>query len=64
MTQNAMRLAWTREEVDERLRMIMKEIHSTCVHHGRGDDGVNYVDGANIAAFISVADAMLDQGVV
>ncbi|NJL28486.1 MAG: NADP-specific glutamate dehydrogenase [Thermoanaerobaculia bacterium] len=64
MTQNAMRLSWTREEVDERLHMIMKEIHRTCVLHGERDDFVNYVDGANIAGFIKVADAMLDQGVV
>ncbi|MDX1631452.1 MAG: NADP-specific glutamate dehydrogenase [Thermoanaerobaculia bacterium] len=65
MTQNAMRLVWTREEVDERLQMIMKGIHDTCVRHGEQDDGtVNYVAGANIAGFINVADAMLDQGVV
>ena len=64
MTQNAMRLAWTREEVDERLRMIMKEIHGTCVRHGSRNGEVNYVVGANVAAFLAVADAMLDQGVV
>ncbi len=64
MTQNAMRLSWTREEVDERLHVIMKEIHRTCVEHGKNGDFVNYVDGANIAGFIKVADAMLDQGVV
>ncbi len=64
MTQNAMRLSWTREEVDERLRMIMHEIHRVCVEHGRQGDYVNYVDGANIAGFLKVADAMLDQGVV
>ena len=64
MTQNAMRLSWTREEVDERLHMIMKEIHRTCVEHGKKEDFVNYVDGANIAGFIKVADSMLDQGVV
>ena len=65
MTQNAMRISWTREEVDERLHMIMREIHATCVRHGRRDDGfVNYVDGANVGGFIKVADAMLDQGVV
>ncbi len=64
MTQNAMRLSWTRDEVDERLRMIMKEIHATCVHHGKDGDFVNYINGANIAGFIKVADAMLDQGVV
>jgi glutamate dehydrogenase/leucine dehydrogenase len=65
MTQNAMRLTWTREEVDERLRMIMKEIHRTCVEYGRDEeDYVDYIDGANIAGFIKVADAMIDQGVV
>ncbi len=64
MTQNAMRLSWTREEVDERLRMIMHEIHRVCVEHGRQGDYINYVDGANIAGFLKVADAMLDQGVV
>ncbi len=64
MTQNAMRLTWTRQEVDERLQMIMTEIHRTCVRHGSTKNGVNYVDGANIAGFIKVADAMLDQGVV
>ncbi|MGB3563093.1 MAG: glutamate dehydrogenase, partial [Thermoanaerobaculia bacterium] len=51
-------------EVDERLQMIMKEIHHTCVKYGTQDDFVNYIDGANIGGFIKVADAMLDQGVV
>ena len=64
MTQNAMRLSWTRQEVDERLQMIMKEIHRTCVKYGTQDGFVNYIDGANIGGFIKVADAMLDQGVV
>ncbi len=64
MTQNSMRLSWTRQEVDERLQKIMKEIHRTCVEHGKQGDFVNYVDGANIAGFLKVADAMLDQGVV
>ncbi len=65
MTQNAMRLAWTREEVDERLRGIMSSIHEQCAEHGRIDDGhVDYVKGANVAGFIKVADAMLDQGLV
>ena len=64
MTQNAMRISWTREEVDERLRMIMHEIHKTCVEHGTQGDHINYIDGANVAGFIKVADAMLDQGVV
>ena len=65
MAQNSMRLPWTREEVDERLRMIMKEIHTTCVHTADrfGTPG-NYVNGANIGGFLKVADAMIDQGVV
>jgi len=64
MTQNAQRLAWTREEVDQRLHMIMKDIHATCVRYGRDGDFVNYVDGANVGGFIKVADSMLDQGLV
>ncbi|MEE8277963.1 MAG: glutamate dehydrogenase, partial [Thermoanaerobaculia bacterium] len=64
MTQNAMRLTWTRREVDERLQIIMREIHRSCVRYGTAPNVVNYVDGANIAGFIKVADAMLDQGVV
>lgn len=64
MTQNAMRLSWTGGEVDERLHAIMKDIHANCLRHGRRADGtVNYVDGANIAGFVKVADAMLAQGV-
>ena len=64
MSQNNMRLNWSREEVDEKLKVIMKNIHSQCVKYGRVDDSVNYVKGANIAGFIKVADSMLDQGVV
>ena len=65
MTQNAMRLSWTHAEVDERLHAIMKDIHSHCVRYGTRPDGtVNYVDGANIAGFVKVADAMLSQGVI
>ncbi len=65
MSQNSQRLSWTREEVDGKLRGIMRSIHSQCVRWGRGDDGsVDYVNGANIAGFVKVADAMLDQGVV
>ncbi len=64
MTQNSMRLSWSREEVDQRLHRIMKDIHGKCVEHGKQGDFVNYVDGANIAGFLKVADAMLDQGVV
>ncbi len=65
MAQNSMRLPWTRNEVDERLRIIMKEIHTTCVQTAErfGTPG-NYVNGANIGGFLKVADAMIDQGVV
>ena len=65
MTQNSMRLSWTREEVDNRLRMIMHSIHSNCVSSAErfGTPG-NYVNGANIGGFLKVADAMMDQGVV
>lgn len=65
MTQNSMRLNWTREEVDNRLKTIMKSIHESCENYGKKDDGfINYVDGANIAGFIKVADAMLDFGTI
>jgi len=65
MSQNSMKLSWSREEVDTRLHTIMKDIHSACVKHGKGPDGfVNYVKGANVAGFLKVADAMLDQGVI
>lgn len=65
MTQNSMRLPWLKEEVDERLQQIMKKIHDTCVATAErfGTPG-NYVNGANIAGFLKVADAMLDQGLV
>ena len=64
MSQNSMRLSWTREEVDQRLAGIMKAIHGQCVEYGKDGDSVNYVNGANIAGFVKVADAMIDQGVV
>ena len=64
MSQNSMRLNWSREEVDSRLRIIMKDIHRVCVQYGKNGNAINYVKGANIAGFIKVADAMLDQGVV
>ncbi|HOU01982.1 MAG TPA: NADP-specific glutamate dehydrogenase [Bacteroidales bacterium] len=65
MTQNSMRLPWSREEVDDRLKIIMKNIHSTCVKYGSKEDGyINYVDGANIGGFVKVANAMIAQGVV
>ena len=64
MSQNSMRLNWSREEVDSKLRTIMKNIHEACVIHGTENGSVNYVKGANIAGFIKIADSMLDQGVV
>jgi glutamate dehydrogenase (NADP+) len=64
MAQNSMRMSWTRTEVDQRLHILMQQIHGQCVKYGREGDFVNYVNGANIAGFIKVADAMLDQGVV
>ncbi|NDI99985.1 NADP-specific glutamate dehydrogenase [Flavobacterium sp. LaA7.5] len=65
MSQNSLRLSWTREEVDERLKAIMAAIHHSCITHGTQEDGyVDYVKGANIAGFVKVADAMLAQGVV
>ncbi len=64
MTQNAERLPWERDEVDNRLRIIMQDIHENCVRYGTRDDRfVNYVDGANIAGFVKVADAMIAQGI-
>ncbi len=64
MSQNAIRRSWSAEEVDERLHNIMIEIHANCVKYGTQEDGtVNYVDGANIAGFVKVADAMLEQGI-
>ncbi len=64
MSQNSLRLSWTREEVDNRLHQIMKDIHATCVKYGTEGDYVNYVEGANIGGFVKVADAMLAQGLV
>ncbi|MCO5111574.1 MAG: NADP-specific glutamate dehydrogenase [Burkholderiaceae bacterium] len=65
MSQNAMRLSWTRDEVDGRLLQIMQGIHAACVQHGaRADGSVSYIDGANVAGFVKVADAMLAQGVI
>ncbi len=65
MTQNAMHLTWTHQEVDDRLKRIMKSIHTSCVEHGRESPTyVNYVKGANVAGFIKVAEAMVDQGVI
>ncbi len=64
MSQNSLRLNWTREEVDEKLHNIMIAIHEQCVKHGKDGDFINYVKGANIAGFIKVADTMIDHGVV
>ncbi|SNR40637.1 glutamate dehydrogenase (NADP+) [Lutibacter agarilyticus] len=65
MSQNSLRIVWTREEVDERLQKIMSNIHENCIKYGTKSDGyIDYVTGANIAGFVKVADAMLAQGVV
>ena len=64
MSQNATSIHWSREEVDSKLRSIMSSIHQACETYGEEGDFINYVKGANIAGFIKVADAMLDQGVV
>jgi len=65
MSQNSLRLSWTREEVDQKLQKIMKDIHETCVKYGKQDDGfIDYPKGANIGGFVKVADAMMDQGCV
>ena len=64
MAQNSLRYSWTRDEVDEKLKGIMKEIHSSCLKYGKEGDYINYVKGANIAGFVKVADAMLAQGIV
>lgn len=65
MSQNSLRISWTRKEVDERLQKIMSDIHDSCIEYGIEEDGsCNYVKGANIAGFVKVADAMLAQGVI
>jgi len=65
MTQNAEKLAWTREEVDAKLHQIMRNIHEACVKHGTKDDGsIDYVKGANVAGFLKVANAMIDLGIL
>lgn len=65
MTQNSLRYNWTREEVDEKLREIMLNIHDSCIEHGKEKNGhIDYVKGANIGGFVKVADAMLAQGIV
>ena len=65
MSQNSLRLSWSRKEVDDKLKDIMEDIHDSCVQYGENEDGtVDYIKGANIAGFVKVADAMLAQGVV
>ena len=64
MSQNSLRLAWSREEVDEKLHNIMVNIHKSCIKYGKDGNFINYVNGANIAGFVKVADAMIDQGLV
>ena len=64
MSQNSLRMSWTREEVDEKLHGIMRSIHQQCVKYGTEGDYVDYVKGANVAGFVKVADAMIDQGLV
>ena len=64
MSQNSLRLSWSSEEVDAKLHNIMKSIHAQCVEYGKEGDFVNYVNGANIAGFLKVANSMLDQGIV
>jgi glutamate dehydrogenase (NADP+) len=65
MSQNSMKLSWMSEEVDARLHQIMKSIHESCVKYGKDKDGyIDYVKGANVAGFLKVANAMLDQGLV
>ena len=64
MSQNSLRLSWSRQEVDKKLHEIMVAIHESCVKYGKEDKYINYVKGANIAGFVKVADAMLDQGLV
>jgi glutamate dehydrogenase (NADP+) len=64
MSQNSMRMSWSREEVDKKLQWIMSQIHNSCVKYGKEGNFVNYVKGANIAGFVKVADAMIDQGLI
>ena len=64
MSQNSMRMSWSPREVDEKLKSIMSQIHDSCVKYGMEGDFINYVKGANIAAFYKIADSMIDQGVV
>jgi glutamate dehydrogenase (NADP+) len=64
MSQNSMRMSWSREEVDQKLHWIMSQIHQSCIKYGKETNFVNYMKGANIAGFVKVADAMIDQGLL
>jgi glutamate dehydrogenase/leucine dehydrogenase len=64
MSQNSMRISWSKQEIDQKLNQIMKDIHTQCIEYGTEKDFTNYVKGANIAGFIKVADSMIDQGVI
>ena len=65
MTQNSMRLSWSRDELNTHLRQVMRDIHNRCVQYGaEGDHYVNYLKGANLAGFVKVADAMVSYGVM
>ena len=65
MSQNAQKLQWSEKEVDEKLHVIMKNIHKSCVEYGQEDNGyINYVKGANIAGFFKVANSMIDEGII
>jgi len=65
MSQNSLRLIWTSQKVDDRLKTIMADIHGSCVKYGADESGhIDYVKGANIAGFRRVADAMIEQGIV
>jgi glutamate dehydrogenase (NADP+) len=64
MSQNSSRMSWSREEVDQKLHWIMTQIHHSCTKYGKEGNFVNYVKGANIAGFVKVADAMIDQGLI
>ena len=64
MSQNSLRISWSRSEVDQRLQTIMRDIHEACAKYGGNNGNVDYVKGANIAGFVKVADSMIDQGLV
>ena len=64
MSQNSLRMNWSRQEVDSKLKNIMKQIHQSCMQYGKEASNINYVKGSNISSFIKIADSMLDQGVV